>query len=517
MSEALGEINQAVESGADIVELRIDFLRSFNAARDIRVLLDACPVPCIVTYRPAWEGGQYEGEEEPRLAALWTAVECGAAYIDCELLAAGEFFAAAPEGTRERSATQIILSSHNYENVPSEEELAKIHAQCVAAGADIVKIAAMVNDVTHVARLESLLAGAKCFSGQDTIVLGMGEAGQVSRLLAAKFGSFLTFGALSSGAESAPGQPTLAQLRDIYRLPKQSTKTKVMGVIGNPISQSKSPVLHNISLEAAGLDACYVPLLVNDIGEFLSTPLFTSDSFMGFSVTIPHKELAVMWCEELDPVAKKIGAVNTLVRLPGGNFKGYNTDYSAAITTIERAYAAHLSGNTCDTETVLRGKTIIVVGAGGAARGLAFGAAFKGAGRIIIANRSFERAQALALACGGEAVTLDDIRSGAVKGDVLANTTSLGMYPDSVDITPVPKEALQAAGFKVVFDAVYNPLETRLLREAKECGCTQASGLDMFVGQAAQQFELFTGKKAAEALMRKAVLEDMGLEYAVKL
>lgn len=190
MSEALGEINQAVESGADIVELRIDFLRSFNAARDIRVLLDACPVPCIVTYRPAWEGGQYEGEEEPRLAALWTAVECGAAYIDCELLAAGEFFAAAPEGTRERSATQIILSSHNYENVPSEEELAKIHAQCVAAGADIVKIAAMVNDVTQVARLESLLAGAKCFSGQDTIVLGMGEAGQVSRLLAAKFGSF---------------------------------------------------------------------------------------------------------------------------------------------------------------------------------------------------------------------------------------------------------------------------------------------------------------------------------------
>ena len=158
-----------------------------------------------------------------------------------------------------------------------------------------------------------------------------------------------------------------------------------------------------------------------------------------------------------------------------------------------------------------------MVGAGGAARGLAFGAAFKGAGRIIIANRSFERAQALALACGGEAVTLDDIRSGAVKGDVLANTTSLGMYPDSVDITPVPKEALQAAGFKVVFDAVYNPLETRLLREAKECGCTQASGLDMFVGQAAQQFELFTGKKAAEALMRKAVLEDMGLEYAVKL
>lgn len=515
MAEALEEIDEAIVAGADIVELRIDFLRDFIAARDVRVLLDACSVPCIVTYRPTWEGGQYKGDEQHRLSVLWTAVELGAAYVDCELRAAGHFFAAAPNGVRERSTTKIILSSHNYDDVPSEVELDEIHAQCVVAGADIVKIAAMVKDITQIARLENLLARAKSATGHKTIVLGMGEAGQVSRLLAAKFGSFLTFGALRSGAESAPGQPTLSQLRDIYRLQTQSTNTKVMGVIGNPISQSKSPVLHNISLEAAGLDACYVPLLVSDIRKFLSTPLFVSDSFTGFSVTIPHKESAVMCCEELDPVAKKIGAVNTLVRLPNGKFKGYNTDYSAAVRAIERAYTSHLDGDMRDSETILRGKTIVVVGAGGAGRSLAFGAAFKGAGKIIIANRSFERAKALAAACGGEAVALDELRDGALKGDVLANTTSLGMYPDSVDETPVPKEALQAAGFKVVFDAVYNPLETRLLREAKECGCTQASGLDMFVGQAAQQFELFTGKKAAESLMRKAVLADMGLDYLV--
>lgn len=193
MAEALEEIDEAIVAGADIVELRIDFLRDFIAARDVRVLLDACSVPCIVTYRPTWEGGQYKGDEQHRLSVLWTAVELGAAYVDCELRAAGHFFAAAPNGVRERSTTKIILSSHNYDDVPSEVELDEIHAQCVVAGADIVKIAAMVKDITQIARLENLLARAKSATGHKTIVLGMGEAGQVSRLLAAKFGSFFDF------------------------------------------------------------------------------------------------------------------------------------------------------------------------------------------------------------------------------------------------------------------------------------------------------------------------------------
>lgn len=232
VAEALEEIKEAVAGGADIVELRVDFIGALDAEKDVPAMLDACPVPCIVTYRPTWEGGQYDGEEEPRLAALWTAVKAGAAYVDCELLAAERFFAAAPEGMREASSTKIILSNHHYDKVPSDDELANIHARCVAGGADIVKIAAMVQNITHIARLEKLLADTKDSAAEATIVLGMGEAGQVSRLLAAKFGSFLTFGALRSGAESAPGQPTLAQLRNLYRVPQQSPSTKVMGVIG---------------------------------------------------------------------------------------------------------------------------------------------------------------------------------------------------------------------------------------------------------------------------------------------
>jgi 3-dehydroquinate dehydratase/shikimate dehydrogenase len=431
-------------------------------------------------------------------------VEAGAAYVDCELLAAERFFAADPGGVRAASGTKIILSSHNYDDVPSSDDLAKIHADCVAAGADIVKIAAMVKDITHVARLEKLLADARASDAEATIVLGMGEAGQVSRLLAAKFGSFLTFGALRSGAESAPGQPTLKQLRELYRVPAQSAATKVLGVIGKPIAQSKSPALHNPSLAAAGVDACYVPLLVDDLGAFLDSPLFGRDDYAGFSVTIPHKEEALRCCAEVDEVAAKIGAVNTLVRRSDGTLKGYNTDYSAAIAAIERAMADRTGA---PAETALEGKTVVVVGAGGAGRGLAFGAAFKGAS-VVVANRNYERAAALAEACGGTAVTLEALQAGEVAGDVLANTTSLGMVPN-VDETPVPKAALEAGAFDVVFDAVYNPLETKLLREAKECGSAQASGLDMFVGQAAQQFELFTGEKAAKELMRDAVLESM--------
>lgn len=217
VEEALLEIVEAVESGADIVELRVDFIDGLDAAVDLPKMLAACSVPCIVTYRPTWEGGQFDGDEIVRLRALWCAVEAGAAYVDCELLASERFFAAAPTEELKNKATRhtkIILSSHNYETVPDSETLSGIHSRCVASGADIVKIAAMVTDITHVSRLEQLLRDTKQSQAESTIVLGMGEAGQTSRLLAAKFGSFLTFGALRVGAESGTAF-------GLYRIPRQ--------------------------------------------------------------------------------------------------------------------------------------------------------------------------------------------------------------------------------------------------------------------------------------------------------
>ena len=503
LEDALRDVRGAVEKGADIVELRVDFLGAAAEVADaLEALIETGPVPVIVTYRPTWEGGQYDGDESERLATLWRAHELGAAYVDCELLAAERFFAAKPASADGKTApTKIILSSHNYEETPSDEELRRIHDECLRAGADIVKMASVCGDVEDVARLERLLRETRD-AACETIVLGMSEHGQVSRLLAAKFGSFLTFGAIRRGEESAPGQPLLEELRDRYRVPTQTASTKVMGVIGNPIGHSKSPALHNPCLDAAGVDACYVPFLVKDIKSFLKNPLFGREDFVGFSVTIPHKEAALEACAEVDPVAKQIGAVNTLVRQPDGSLKGYNTDYAAAIDAIEDAMERKTG---TPARASLEGKTVVVIGAGGAGRALAFGAKFKGA-NVVIANRSIDRARALAEACGGVAVTLEDLANGGVKGDVLANTTSVGMQPN-VDDTPAPASALQ--GYSVVFDAVYTPLETRLVREAKEAGGEIASGLDMFVGQAARQFELFTGKQAQVELMRETVLSSI--------
>jgi len=275
-------------------------------------------------------------------------------------------------------------------------------------------------------------------------------------------------------------------------------------------------VLHNAALNAIREDSVYVPLLVDDLPDFLRSPLFGRSDFAGFSVTIPHKEVALQCCAEVraprsavhaarsaerrnaraqvDPVAKRIGAVNTLVRLPDGTLKGYNTDCFAALNAIEAGLGASVSG-----------KTVLVVGAGGAGRAVAFEAAHRGA-RVLISNRSDERAVSLAADVGAEAIAWASLQQGRVRADVLANTTSVGMQPD-VDGTPVPAAALP--NFGLVFDAVYTPLETRLLREAKLAGAIAVNGVDMFVGQAARQFELFTGKAAPVELMRATLMESL--------
>ena len=256
--------------------------------------------------------------------------------------------------------------------------------------------------------------------------------------------------------------------------------------------------MHNTAFNHVGLDAIYVPLLVHDLRSFIEA--FPA-VFNGFSVTIPHKEAALLVCDEVDPVAAEIGAVNTIVkRAVDGKLVGYNTDWSAAINAIRRALESARGDDS------LEGKRVVIVGAGGAGRGLAFGAARRCGARVIIANRSFDRAKKLAEAVGGEAVTMEEIASGSVTGDVLVNTTSLGMEPDIVS-TPVPQQALKE--YQLVFDAVYNPMETRLLREAAAAGCITVSGVEMFIGQAAEQFELFTGHPTPENVLRETVLAGL--------
>ena len=492
------EAKEAHMAGADVVELRIDFLQEFRPEQDLEVLLREIELPCIVTYRPSWEGGQYTGEDAPRLAALKLAMELGAAYVDVEFLIAPVFMAAIQSADGKTYSTKVIVSSHDYESTACSEDLKKLIQAIRMVGADVVKFATTGTDISDGSRVLQVVREAS----RDGPVIGlcMGERGQSTRILAPKYGGYLTFGALSPERQSAPGQPTIHQLKNLYRLDTQSERTKVLGIVGNPVGHSKSPAIHNGALIQSGLDYVYIPLLVDDFGRFFES--LPDDDWVGLSVTIPHKTAALEAAETADEVAQRIAAANTLVRQDDGGFKAYNTDWLAAISSIEQAMIEH--GMQVDDCSPLKGKTVVVIGAGGAGRALAFGASTKGA-HVVIANRTADKAIELAgqLNPKGTGVSLNDLKNGSVAGDVLVNTTSVGMQPHD-DESPVPKEVTST--FSVVFDAVYTPLHTKLLRDAAESGAVVVTGEKMFVGQAAEQYRLFTGHEPDMHLMTDIVL-----------
>ncbi|KAJ9181979.1 hypothetical protein P3X46_006020 [Hevea brasiliensis] len=395
MAESVDEmvilLGKAKACGADLVEIRLDNLKSFNPRQHLKALITRSPLPTVFTYRPKWEGGQYEVDENQRLDALRLAMQLGADYIDVELqflfqmlklilLVAREFndFLHGNKAAK----CKVIVSSHNYHNTPSVEELGNLVAKIQAAGADIEKIAKAALDITDVSRIFHITVHSQV----PIIGIVMGEKGLISRILCEKFGGYLTFGTLESGIVSAPGQPTIKDLLDLYNFRQIGPDIKVHGIIGKPIGHSKSPFLCNEAFKSIGFNGVFVHLLVDDIAKFFQT--FSSTDFAGFSCTIPHKEAAVKCRDEVDPVAKSIGAVNCIIRRQSdGKLLGYNTDYVGAISAIEEGL--RVSQNISSVAgSPLAGKLFVVIGAGGAGKALAYGAKEKGA-RVLIANRTF--------------------------------------------------------------------------------------------------------------------------------
>ncbi|KAJ4968943.1 hypothetical protein NE237_015644 [Protea cynaroides] len=496
VDQMLSAMGKAKAAGADLLEVRLDYLSNFNPRQDLEIIINQSPLPTLFTYRPKWEGGQYEGDETRRLDALRLAMELGADYIDVELKVAHEFLNSI--SGRKPENVKVIVSSHNYQGTPSVEDIANLVARIQATGADIVKIATTALDVTDVARVFQITVHSQV----PIIGLVMSERGLISRLLCPKFGGYLTFGTIEAGMVSAPGQPTLKDLLDLYNIRQVGPDTKVFGIIGKPVGHSKSPYLYNKAFKAVGFDGVYIPFLVDDVGKFLD--VYSSPDFAGFSCTIPHKEDAVRCCDEVDHVAKAIGAVNCIIRRPSdGKLVGYNTDYVGAITAIEDGLrGSQLTNNSSGSP--LAGKLFVVIGAGGAGKALAYGAKEKRA-RVVIANRTYGRAKEVAEQIGGEAISLAELENfHPENGMILANSTSIGMYP-KVDETPIPKQALSS--YSLVFDSVYTPKNTRLLREAEESGATIVSGLQMFIGQAYEQYERFTGLPAPKELFRELLAE----------
>jgi len=462
----------------DLVELRLDMMEQF----DLAALLRRKDRPVIVTSRSTREGGHWRRTEQERLETLRRAVELGADFIDVEissLSALGE----TPGGTGR------ILSYHNFVETPANLE--ELFVRIKALGADIVKIAVKANDIVDTLPVLDLLA--KHAAAHPTIALSVGEEGLPTRILAAKLGAFLTFASAEAGKESADGQVPWKTMLELYRFSKIGPTTTVYGVVANPVAHSMSPVVHNAAFGARGLDAVYLPFKVAECAAFLDG--YQRYDLGGLSVTIPHKEAMLSLMNQVDDLAAQIGAVNT-VHVKNGRRYGYNTDVQAAISSIEEAaIQAGFSG--------LGKLGVLMVGAGGAARAIAYGLRRR-VRRLVIANRTVSRGKRLAEEVGAEFCPLSDLES--VRFDVLVNTTSVGMHPD-VNQSPVPAGILKKG--KVVFDAVYNPPRTRLLREAEEVGCSTATGLDWFVRQAAAQFEIWTGQEAPASVIEAALRQGL--------
>ncbi|KGN62101.1 bifunctional 3-dehydroquinate dehydratase/shikimate dehydrogenase, chloroplastic [Cucumis sativus] len=495
----IADARKAKTSGADLVEIRLDSLKIFNQQTDLGTLVKECPLPTLFTYRPKWEGGQYDGDENERLEVLRLVMELGADYVDVELQVAREFIDSIRGKKPEKC--KVIVSSHNYEETPSLDDLGKLVARIQESGADIVKIATTARDITDVSRIFHIIVHSQV----PLIGLVMGERGLISRILCAKFGGYLTFATLEAGIVSAPGQPTIQDLLTLYNFRQIGPDTKVYGIIGKPVGHSKSPMLFNEAFKSIRFNGVYVHYLVDDIVNFLQT--YSSLDFAGFSCTIPHKEAAAKFCDEVDPVAKSIGAVNCIVRRHDGKFCGYNTDYVGAISAIEEKLQGDYTGSPL-SGSPLFGRLFVVIGAGGAGKALAYGAKEKGA-KVMIANRTYERAKELADTIGGDAITLADLNNFHPEDNmILANTTSIGMQP-KVEETPIAKDALRY--YSLVFDAVYTPVMTRLLKDAEASGAKIVTGLEMFVGQAYEQYERFTGMPAPKELFRKIMGIDSKL------
>jgi 3-dehydroquinate dehydratase/shikimate dehydrogenase len=354
----------------------------------------------------------------------------------------------------------------------------------------VAKVAVMATDIRDNLRLFDAMRR----SPLPTIGIAIGELGVISRVLAPRFGGFLTFASLATGRESAPGQLTAAEMRATYRFDRIGPETAIYGLIADPVAHSMSPAIHNAAFDHVGLDAVYALFKVeSDPVGFVRD--FEALGVRGYSVSIPHKEAVLPAVDESEPLVKRIGALNTIV-FRGGRRFGYNTDYSGALQALEDAVGG---------ETPLRGRRVAILGAGGAARALVFGALDRGA-RVTILNRTHDRAARLAEEAGCEAHPLADFAS-LPPPDVLINTTSVGMWPE-VDDTPVPASNLSPGTF--VYDCVFNPLDTRLLREARERGCRTLNGVDWFIGQGAAQFELWTGRPAPREVMRRAMIQGLG-------
>ena len=468
------------DSGERFFEFRLDYLPSPEqgnlAIRKFLARHSDCTI--LATCRRHQNHGRYNGSIEEQVRVLQNAIAAGAQAVDLEIESAEN---CVPRLESLRSKAYLLLSYHNYGGTPPLDSVLRRMTRIAADGYKVVTTARKPSDNNRV------LALAKSYPKVPTILLAMGETGFPTRVLSTAFGGLYTYAAPTTAEGTAAGQVCARQLRHLYRVEKFTKEARIYGVIAEPVRHSISPAVHNRAFQARRLDAVYLPFLVKPVQlkDFLT--LADRLPLSGFSVTIPHKQRILRYLDLVDPLARRIGAVNTVWR-KAGKWRGANTDAEGVTVPLQRH--------------VRLGKaSVLAVGNGGAARGAAFAVAASGA-RLAITGRNLDRVRALAKACDAEPVSREQAE--ARMFDVLIHATPLGMFP-RVEQCFFDKRVPA----KLVFDMVYNPLETVLAKRAKAQGAVVIPGLEMFLEQAARQFEIWTGESAPRAVMEKAALEAL--------
>ena len=456
------------ERGAKLVELRLDYV---NGSVNLKRLLAERPSPVVVSCRRKRDGGKFKGNEEQRLMLLRSAVAEGVEYIDLEEDVAGQI--------PRYGNTKRIVSLHDFRKTPPD--LDEIHARLCKLDPDVVKICTMANQPSDNLRMLRLVRRSKV----PTVGLCMGDMGIPSRILTGRFGAPFTYATFSDERTLAPGQLSFDQMTGVYGYDRINEETEVYGVIADPVGHSLSPLIHNAAFAHLKLNKVYVPIRVprESLASFIDDA--PEMGIKGLSVTIPHKEAVLAKMTQLDQAVEGIGAANTVV-FDGPRRIGYNTDYLAAMDSLESALEGDL----------LEGKTALILGSGGVGKAIAYGLIHRRA-KVVLTDGIPQRAEELAERLKCKAV--DWSQRNSITADVLVNCTPIGMHPN-VDETPLEKRHLRPG--MVVFDAVYNPENTLLIKDAVSRSCKVVTGVDMFVRQACLQFKFFTGQDSPAELMR---------------
>ena len=503
--QRVSELPKAIKRAAavaDIIELRLDYFSKTELAQEgseIWSLLTSRTHPIILTLRPAEFGGARAISAEDRLDFRqnypWISEKREPA-VFCDL----EFDLALLLQRRQEEGNDVVgwgicdwtgtvCSYHNFVGVPAGLE--KIYERMAATPARILKVAVQANDATDCLSIFHLLERAR--EGREIIAVAMGQAGIMTRILGPSRGSFLTYGSLDDESATAPGQVTARDLREVYRIDRIDRRTQIFGLMGRPVGHSISPHIHNAALRAAGLNAVYIPFEVGDAGQFLRRMVRPGSreldwNLRGLSVTAPHKSAVIRSLDWIEPAAHKIGAVNTIV-LQESELRGYNTDASGFISPLRNKFGS------------LKNARCAIIGAGGGARA-ALWALRKEEAQVELFVRDVARAKSTA-----EQFDVDShvLASADLAGfDIVINATPMGMRGQQQDETPATAEQLR--NVRLAYDLVYNPLETRFLREARAAGCETLGGIEMLLAQAAEQFKLWTGGEPEVELMRAAAL-----------